>query len=219
SQGHGGGQRPKRRGLLIAAIAVVVVVAGGIGAAMIANNGDSKVDDKLSAGGGDDKPKPQQSGKTKEPSPDPSPSNASAASQLSRDAATLQLIGGASTETKVAGAKSRGGVYVKGLEQQGAGVDWAIQVPDGGDYRLYLSYGVPGKDANLAVTVNDQRNTLPIKMDNHGNTNPGEWSSNWMKTWTLVKLNPGNNHIKISCEAGNQCDGHLDQVWLTPGGA
>ncbi|MGW1077458.1 carbohydrate-binding protein [Streptomyces sp. NPDC002537] len=213
--GHGGGQRPKRRGLLVAAIAVVVVVAGGIGVAMLNNSGDSKMDSNTSADGGGDKSKPEPSAKSKEPDQKPSPSSSSAAGLLSRDAASLRLLGGAGTETKVAGAKSVGGVYVKGLDQQGAGVDWAIEIPDGGEYRLYLSYGVPGKDANLSVTVNDQRNSLPIKLDNHGNTNAGEWSSNWMKTWTRVDLKPGTNHIKVSCEAGNACDGHLDQVWIT----
>ncbi|MEU3751798.1 carbohydrate-binding protein [Streptomyces olivoreticuli] len=213
--GHGGPQRPKRRGLLVAAIAVVVVVAGGIGAAMITNSGNDSTS-KTNADGGDNKPKPQDGAKSKEPEKKDEPSNSSAAGLLNRDAASLRLIGGAGTETAVAGAKAAHGAYVKGLDQQGAGVEWEVDLPSTGEYRLYLHYGVPGKDADLAVTVNGKRNDLSIKLGNFGNTKEGEWSSNWMETWTRVDLNKGTNHIKISCEAGNKCDGHLDQVWITP---
>ncbi|MEV6672056.1 carbohydrate-binding protein [Streptomyces sp. NPDC051162] len=210
--GHGGPQRPKRRGLLIAAIAVVVVVAGGIGAAMITNSGG---DSKTSADGGDNKPKQQNSAKPKEPEKD-QPSNSSAAGLLNRDAASLRLIGPAGTEKKVSGAKAADGAYVKGMDQQGAGVEWEVDLQNAGEYRLNLSYGVPGKDANLTVTVNGKPNDLPIKLGNYGNSKEGEWSSNWMTTWTRVDLDKGPNRIKISCEAGNQCEGHLDQVSITP---
>ncbi|MFI1796899.1 carbohydrate-binding protein [Streptomyces sp. NPDC020379] len=205
--GHGGPQRPKRRGLLVAAIAVVVVVAGGIGAAMITNSGGD--DSKTSADGGDNKPKQQESGKPKEPRKD-EPSNSSAAGLQQRDAATLNLSGGATTEKTVKGAQADGGLYITGMNQVGAAVEWQVNVDSDGEYRLDARYGVPGTDANLTITTNGQRESRPINMKNFGGTK--DWENGWKGTWSLIQLKKGPNSIKLSCEQGNSCDVHLDQL-------
>ncbi|ARZ68500.1 hypothetical protein SMD11_2852 [Streptomyces albireticuli] len=221
--GHGGGTRPNRRGLLIAAIAVVAVVAGGIGVAMMTNSGDDKGSTQAGAtGGGDDKPGEddgKKDDKPKEPEKKQKPSNPSAVGLQKRDAASLRLLGGATTATEVAGAKSEGGAYIKGLEAPGAGVEWEVAVKSTGAYRLNVTYGVPGKDGELSVAVNDTVNKLPIRLGNHGGSKPGEWSTNWMGSWTQVDLKEGKNTIKVFCQSGNKCEVHLDQVSLTPGGA
>ncbi|RLU86926.1 carbohydrate-binding protein [Streptomyces griseocarneus] len=208
--GHGGGQRPKRRGLLIAAIAVVVVVAGGIGAAMLTN--DSSIDKNTSASS-DDKQKPDAS-KSKDPDKKDEPGNPSAAGLQKRDAASLRLLGGASTAKKVEGAEADGGTYVEGMNKVGAGVEWQVEVKSTGEYRLNLRYGVPGQDANLSVTTNGKRDTRSIDMRNYGSK---DYSPVWYTSWQLVQLKAGMNTIQLTCESNNKCESHLD--WLSLGGA
>ncbi len=213
--GHGGGpQRPKRRGLLIAAIAVVVVVAGGIGAAMITNSGNDT--SKTNADGGDNKPKPQDGAKSKEPDKKDEPSNSSAAGLQRRDAATLNLSGGATTEKTVKGAQADGGLYITGMNKVGAAVEWQVKVDADGEYRLDARYGVPGTDANLTITINDKAESRPINMKNFGGTK--DWENGWKGTWSLVQLKKGDNSIKLSCEQGNSCDVHLDQLSISKSG-
>ncbi|MCQ8769111.1 carbohydrate-binding protein [Streptomyces telluris] len=217
--GHGGASRPKRTGLLVAAIAVVAVVAGGIGVAMMNNSGTS--DDKSNqASSGGEKPAPDQDEKknSKEPEKKTEPKNPSAAGKLKRDASTLKLSGAATTEKDTPGAKAANGAYVV-INQEGAGVEWEVNVKSAGDYRLYANYGVPGTDNALSVTTNSSKSDRPIGMKNYGNAKPGEWVNFWVNTWTQVTLKEGKNTIKLSCEPGNKCDVHLDQVWLQPGGA
>ncbi|WKK26498.1 carbohydrate-binding protein [Streptomyces olivoreticuli] len=209
--GHGGPQRPKRRGLLIAAIAVVVVVAGGIGAAMITNSGNDT--SKTNADGGDNKPKPQDGAKSKEPEKKDEPSNSSAAGLQRRDAATLNLSGGATTEKTVKGAQADGGLYITGMNKVGAAVEWQVKVDADGEYRLDARYGVPGTDANLTITINDKPESRPINMKNFGGTK--DWENGWKGTWSLVQLKKGENSIKLSCEQGNSCDVHLDQLSIS----
>ncbi|MFI1182825.1 CBM35 domain-containing protein [Streptomyces sp. NPDC020799] len=206
--GHGGGpQRPKRRGLLVAAIAVVVVVAGGIGAAMITNSGTG--DAKTNADG-DNKPDQQNSAKPKEPKKD-EPSNSSAAGLQQRDAATLNLSGGATTEKTVKGAQADGGLYITGMNKVGAGVEWEVDVKSAGEYRLTVRYGVPGTDNNLSVTTNGKKDDRSIELKNYGAKG---WEPVWYTSWQKVILNPGKNTIKLSCESNNKCDVHLDQLSL-----
>ncbi|MFI9236016.1 carbohydrate-binding protein [Streptomyces sp. NPDC053079] len=222
--GHaaGGSARPNRRGLLIAAIAVVLVVAGGIGVAIMTNQSSGKDDKQNSASdgqnpGGDSGESDDSSSKKKEKDKkgDDEPKNPSVNGQQKRDVASLRLIGGATTEKSVSGAKANDGAYVTGVNQQGAGVEWTVEVQSAGRYRLNLSYGVPGQDANLTITANGKREGRSIDMRDHIHTKPGEWSSNWMSTWSEISLNKGTNVIRLSCEAGNKCDSHLDQVWLS----
>ncbi|MEU5419490.1 CBM35 domain-containing protein [Streptomyces sp. NPDC001407] len=211
--GHGGGpQRPKRRGLLVAAIAVVVVVAGGIGAAMITNSGTG--DAKTNADG-DNKPDQQNSAKPKEPKKD-EPSNSSAAGLQQRDAATLNLSGGATTEKTVKGAQADGGLYITGMNKVGAAVEWQVNVDADGEYRLDARYGVPGTDANLTITTNGAPESRPINMRNFGGTK--DWENGWKSTWSLIQLKKGANSIKLSCEQGNSCDVHLDQLSIRKNG-
>ncbi|MGK5730331.1 carbohydrate-binding protein [Streptomyces sp. URMC 124] len=217
--GHGGGSRPKRTGLLVAAIAVVAVVAGGIGVAMMNNSGTSDDKSNQAAPAGDQK-EPQGEDKkksSKEPEKKNQPSNPSAAGNLKRDASTLKLVGGASTDTVVKGAKAAGGAYAVVANQSGSGVEWEVEVPSTGIYHLNIYYGVPGQDANLAVDVNGKTNSLPMRMKIYGDTKPGDWPPNWQKSWTRVDLNQGKNTIKLYCGSGSGCESHLDQLWITNG--
>lgn len=219
---HGASDRPKRRGLLIAAIAVVAVVAGGIGVAVMTNSSDDK---GTNAGGDsgkvvtDDSGKPDDSGKKNEKEKEKKgdqPKNPSANGLKKRDAASLRLSGGATTEKTVKGAEADGGLYITGMNQVGAAVEWTVDVEDTRQYRLYVHYGVPGKDAELTISANGKGDTRAIRLHNFGGLKEGEWEG-WQTTWSNVKLNKGTNTIKLSCEPGNKCDAHLDQVWVTPG--
>ncbi|MEV4504749.1 carbohydrate-binding protein [Streptomyces klenkii] len=218
--GHGGGSRPKRTGLLVAAIAVVAVVAGGITAAMLTNGGtsDDGGSSQAATGGEQKDPKDEDKKPSKEPEKKNQPSNPSAAGSLKRDASTLKLVGGASTDTVVKGAKSEGGAYAVVSNQSGSGVEWEVEVPSTGSYRLYVNYGVPGQDANLAVDVNGKTNSLPMRMKIYGDIKPGDWPPNWQNSWTRVDLNQGKNTLKLYCGSGSGCESHLDQLWLTNGG-
>ncbi|MEU5189378.1 carbohydrate-binding protein [Streptomyces klenkii] len=220
--GHGGASRPKRTGLLVAAIAVVAVVAGGITAAMLTNGGTSDDDGSSQAATGGEQKDPKDKDEDKKPSKEPEkknqPSNPSAAGNLKRDASTLKLVGGATTDTVVKGTKSENGAYAVVTNQTGSGVEWEVEVPSTGSYRLYVHYGVPGQDANLAVDVNGKTNSLPMRMKIWGDTKPGDWPPNWQQSWTRVDLNQGKNTIKMYCGSGSGCDSHLDQLWLTNGG-
>ncbi|MBT2455910.1 CBM35 domain-containing protein [Streptomyces sp. ISL-86] len=214
--GHGGGGGSSRRGMLIAAVAVVAAVAIGIGAALAFGDKDKGKDGKNQAGNqgqtstapkNSDSPKPNASA---EPSQEPLPKADFAGSGMS-------LTGGAALQNTVAGAKSAGGQYVGGLNALGAAATWTLDVPKAGSYKLKMTYGVPGKDASTTLTINGEVQTRPINMKNFSNAKPGEWDKGWTNTWSSVQLKQGSNTIKISCEAGNQCEVNLDQLWLEAG--
>ncbi|MFE0188793.1 CBM35 domain-containing protein [Streptomyces sp. NPDC058989] len=204
--GHGGGHEPRRRnGLLIGAVAVVAVVCIGIGVAMLTNNaGDKKSDN---AG----KPGPTAGDTVK---PDKPTSKPKPGELPKEDAGSLRLDGGASTAKDVPGARSAGGTYVAGMNTPGAAATWTVDVEKAGQYKLYVGYGVPGKDANLTLNVNGKADSRPVNMGNFAHAPEGAWDKGWTKTWSLVQLNQGTNTIKLSCESGNQCDTNLDQIWL-----
>ncbi|MEU3353502.1 carbohydrate-binding protein [Streptomyces sp. NPDC037389] len=216
--GHGAAPaapRPRRRGLLIAAIAVVLVVAGGIGVAMLTN---SSSDDKQTSAGGEEKPGGGDAAKggdaKKKKDKDEGPKNPSVNAQTKRDASNLRLSGGATTEKTVKGAQADGGIYITGMNQPGAAVEWTVDVEKAGDYRLNLRYGVPGKDATLTTWANGNKTFSSIKMKNYG-AKPGDWENGWFTSWVQVSLNKGTNVLKFSCEPGDQCESHLDQVWIS----
>ncbi|KMO98446.1 CBM35 domain-containing protein [Streptomyces roseus] len=215
--GHGGGSGgggSSRKGMLIAAVAVVAAVAIGIGAAVaFGDKGDDKKD-KGNAAGGQPSAQPQNSS-----SADPSPSQSPEAPLPKADAsgAGMSLTGGAHLEATIPGAKSAGGQYVGGLNAPGAAATWNVDVAKAGQYKLKMVYGVPGKDASTTLTVNGEAQSRPVNMKNFSGAKPGEWDKGWTNTWSLVTLKQGTNTIKVSCEAGNQCDVALDQLWLEKG--
>ncbi|MDF3300416.1 carbohydrate-binding protein [Streptomyces tropicalis] len=205
-QGGGRGRGPNTKGLLIGAIAVVAAVVVGIGIAM--SGGDGK-DKKNDAGGG--------TGTS--PSSAATPSATSSVADDGRlpkiDAKALLLGGGATTASDVKGAKADGGVYVGGFNQPGASVTWTVNgIPDNGKYTVFLGYDVPGKDGSATLTINGTPSTTGVKLKNWANAPAGDYEKGWTKTYNWVQLNKGTNTIKISCEAGNQCDANLDQLWL-----
>lgn len=205
--GHGGGRGPNSKGLLIGAIAVVAVVITGIGVAIV-TNGDEDTSAKTPAGAsapsttaGNDKPSEEPSGKTKEELP-------------KEDAASLRLDNGATTASTIKGAKSSSGAYV-GMNAPGAAATWSVNVEKAGQYKLYVGYGVPGKDGNLTLTVNGKPDTRPINMKNFASAPQGDWEKGWTYTYSVVNLDKGGNTVRMSCETGNQCEVALDRVWLT----
>lgn len=211
AQGHGGGPEPRRRnGLLIGAVSVVAVVCIGIGVAMLTNGDGGKSDQ-----GG--KPGPT-AGDTVQPSDQPT-SKPSAGELPKTDAGSLRLDGGATTAKDVEGAHSSSGSYVAGLNTVGAKVQWSVDVPEAGNFRLYVRYGIPGEDANATLTVNGKANNQPLGMKNFIHSPKGDWKKGWQTTWAPVTLTKGNNTVEISCAAGNQCNANLDQLWLKRGGS
>ncbi|WP_405804268.1 hypothetical protein [Streptomyces sp. NBC_01187] len=209
--GSGSGRR-SRTGLMVGAIAVVAAVVIGIGAAIVFNDGNraqgNESDDagtSEQAGGEPEKGEKNDSKKDK-PAPSGLPKE---------DAASLTLAGGTQAAKDIPGAKGRGGTYVAGLNNQGASATWDMKnVPSPGQYRLYVRFGVPGKDADATLTVNGKAEGRPLQMKNFSGTKEGDWAKGWQTTWSIVQLKKGQNSVKISCESGNQCDANLDQVWL-----
>ncbi|WP_406209243.1 CBM35 domain-containing protein [Streptomyces decoyicus] len=206
-----GGQEPRRgrNGLLIGAVAVVAVVCIGIGVAMLTNGKNAK-DDTAGKPGPTAGDKVSPGDKPKKPAPGKLPKE---------DAGSLRLDGGATTAKDVPGARSTSGSYVGGFNQVGAKVQWTVDAPRAGDYRLYVRYGIPGEDANATLAVNSKPNSQPIGLKNFIHSPKGDWEKGWQTTWAPVTLNKGSNTIEISCGQGNQCNANLDQVWLQRGGA
>jgi carbohydrate binding protein with CBM35 domain len=212
SYGGGRGRGPNTKGLLIGAIAVVAAVVIGISVAMLGGNDDP-----------DDKNNDAASTPTQSQSADSKPSASSSAGASEEDlpkidAKALRLDGGAATASDFKGAEADGGVYVTNFNQVGAKVTWSVSdIEKTGTYRLYVRYGIPGKDANATLVVNGTANNQPLNMENFGNTPEGDWEKGWKTTWANVNLNKGTNTIEIACNDGNQCDAVLDQMYLSKG--
>ncbi|TJZ52858.1 carbohydrate-binding protein [Streptomyces piniterrae] len=206
AQGYADAPEPRRRnGLLIGAVAVVAVVCIGIGVAMLTNGNNAN---KENAG----KPGPTAGDSvapSKEPSAKPAPG------ELPKgDALSMRLEGGAITAKDVPGARTNTGAYVAGMNTPGASATWTLDVDKAGQYKLWVGYGVPGKDANLTMSVNGKPDPRPINMENFAHADEGAWDKGWTKTWSYVQLNKGTNTVTLSCGAGNQCEVNLDKVWL-----
>ncbi|MFJ5308468.1 CBM35 domain-containing protein [Streptomyces sp. NPDC088350] len=207
--GGGRGRGPNTKGLLIGAIAVVAAVVIGISVAMMNGNSDNKTGDQAGS-----TPSVSQSA-----SPSASSSSPAAEAELPKiDAKALLLGGGAATASDVDGAKADGGVYVSGFNAVGASVTWNMSgLAKSGNYRLYVNYGVPGKDATATLTVNGTAQSRALNLSNFAKASEGDYAKGWTETWASVQLNKGSNTIKISCEQGDQCDVNFDQLYLVKG--
>ncbi|MGW3105084.1 carbohydrate-binding protein [Streptomyces sp. NPDC001100] len=209
-RGGGRGRGPNTKGLLIGAIAVVAAVVIGISVAMMNGNDDTKTGNEAGS-----TPSASQSASS---SPSASSSASDAAELPKIDAKALLLGGGATTASDVDGAKADGGVYVTGFNAVGATVTWNVSgITKKGGYRLYVNYGVPGKDATATLTVNGTAQSRPLNLSNFARAPEGNYEKGWTETWASVQLNKGTNTIKISCEQGDQCDVNFDQVYLANG--
>ncbi|WP_326589482.1 CBM35 domain-containing protein [Streptomyces sp. NBC_01294] len=212
--GHGGGGGSSRRSLIIAAVAVVGAVVIGIGAAMAF----SKKDDdkgKGNADGGQQSAAPQNPSAAP-PSGSPKPSEAPLPKGEAAGAGMV-LTGGARLENTVPGSKSSGGQYVGGFNQPGAALTWTVDMPEAGEYTLFVNYGVPGKDAKATLTVNGQNPTQSLNLANFSKAEAGAWDKGWTRTFAFVTLKKGTNTMKISCEPGNQCEAVFDQLGMARG--
>ncbi|MFE3326722.1 CBM35 domain-containing protein [Streptomyces sp. NPDC059176] len=206
-QGGGRGHGPNTKGLLIGAIAVVAVVVVGIGAALVTS-------------GDDEKDSPQAGQRSSAPADQAKPSDEAskdagdkpAAELPQQDAATLKLGPPAQLARDIKGAKGADGAYVTGFNSVGASVTWKAKVEQAGDYRLYVRYAIPAKDANATLTVNGKANSNPIGLKNFIHSSDPDMEKNWQTTWAPVSLQEGENEIKLSCEEGNQCDAILDYL-------
>ncbi|MEU0299106.1 carbohydrate-binding protein [Streptomyces sp. NPDC006175] len=206
--GRGG---PNTKALLIAAVAVVAVVLIGIGAALMTDDDSDgkKAEAGSSAGPADEvqeSPKPEKSSPTKSQEPVDLPE---------QDAATLTLGGTASLDNSVKGAKSANGQYIS-LNEVGRSATWTVDVPESGPYTLYVTYGVPGKDAKTSLTVNDE-DPRSINMKNFANAAEGDLEKGWTNTYAYVQLDKGSNTLMLSCNEGDSCDANLDQLSLKSG--
>ncbi|MFG2979642.1 CBM35 domain-containing protein [Streptomyces sp. NPDC048258] len=211
--GHGGGGGSSRKGLLIAAVAVVGAVAIGIGAAVAFGDKDKGKNDKADGG--------QQSAAPQNPSsPTPSGSSKPSEAPLPKGEAAgagMVLSGGAQLQSAVPGSKSSGGQYVGNFNQTGAALTWTVEVPEAGDYTLFVNYAVPGKDGKATLTVNGQSPNQSLNLSNFAKAADGAWDKGWTRTYAWITLKKGSNAMKISCEPGNQCDAIFDQLELGSG--
>ncbi|PRH76214.1 carbohydrate-binding protein, partial [Streptomyces solincola] len=210
---RGGRGGPNTRGLLIGAIAVVAVVVAGITVALLTNGSDKDKSDQAAA----ESTAPEKPGDTS-PSAEPSPSGSASeepAELPKQDAATLQLGAPAQLGTDVKGAQGVNGAYVM-FNGPGGSASWSAKVPEDGEYTLYITYSVPGKDAKTSLTVNDEQ-PRGINMKNFAHAKEGDWEKGWTRTYSYVNLKQGDNNLKMSCEQGDTCDAYMDQVWLVKG--
>ncbi|WP_420034853.1 carbohydrate-binding protein [Streptomyces sp. cg28] len=212
SRGGGGGRGPNTKALLIGAVAVVAAVVIGISVAMLSNgSGDDKnADAGASPSGNSQSQQPSESAS-------PSASASEAAADLPKtDAKSVTLGGGTAVATDVQGAKADGGEYVAGFNKVGASITWTVNnIPDDGEYRLYVNYGVPGKAQDATIDVNGKKQSRPLNMNNFAHAKEGDWEHGWTNTWASVQLTKGTNAITVSCQDGNKCDANFDQFWLT----
>ncbi|MFE5122266.1 carbohydrate-binding protein [Streptomyces sp. NPDC056669] len=205
--GHGGGGRgPNNKGLLIGAIAVVAVVLVGIGVAMI-TNGDDKKDGQA------DPTNQPTAGSSVEPGESSGPSKAPEGNLPTEDASKMRLAGGAAPATDIQGAKADGGSYV-GVNAPGASVTWNVDVDKAKSYRLYVTYGVPGEDQSMSLTINGKKESRPLNMQNFTGAPKGDFEKGWTETWSIVQLSKGTNTITVSCESGDKCNANIDQMRL-----
>lgn len=212
--GYGSGRR-SRTGLLVGAIAVVAAVVIGIGAAIVFNDGDRAQGNESDGGSGSSEQAGGRPDKGKDDNKDDKKDKPAPSGLPKEDAASLTLAGGTKAAKDIEGAEARGGTYVAGLNNPGASATWDMKnVPAPGQYRLYVRFGVPGKDADATLTVNGKAEGRPLQMKNFSGAEEGDWSKGWQTTWSIVQLKKGENSVKISCESGNQCDANLDKVWL-----
>ncbi|MFJ8664262.1 CBM35 domain-containing protein [Streptomyces sp. NPDC093600] len=204
------GRGPNTKGLLIGAIAVVAVVVIGITAAVLNNTGDKNADGS-NAGG-----TPTGGSEQVQESPSTEPSAGETPPELpQQDAATLKLGGAALLAKDIKGAEGADGAYVN-FNGVGGSVTWSADVPNGGEYTLFVTYSVPGRDAKTTLTVNGG-SPRSLNMSNFAKAADGDWEKGWTKTYAFVNLTKGQNALKISCEQGDACDAILDQVSLKAG--
>lgn len=206
-RGRGGG----RNGLMLGAVAVVATVVIAIVAAVLfSGDGDSPGvgDDSKSVapttdagdGGknGDDKPKD-----------DPTDPPTAAGTKL-------ELAGGAvvGNDPEV----SEDGSYVHGMYNEGASATWKPEVSAAGDFTLFVGYSVPGKDADLTLTINGEAQSNPVNMENFAGAKKDDWVAGWTRTYSWISLDEGANEITLSCESGNkECQTAISKVWLKEG--
>ncbi|MCM2394205.1 carbohydrate-binding protein [Streptomyces albipurpureus] len=207
--GRGSGRGPNTKGLLIGALVVLAVVVAGIAAALISP------DDKDDKAGGEVKPStaPSQTESTR--SSEPESKEEKPAGLPKQDAATLKLGAPAQLDTVIKGAKGADGAYVK-FNGVGGSASWSVDVPADGPYTMFITYGVPGKDAETSLTINGGT-PRKINMSNFAKAAAGDWEKGWTRTFVWIQLKQGKNDLKISCEQGNQCEAVLDQVRLEAG--
>ncbi|MFD6436464.1 carbohydrate-binding protein [Streptomyces venezuelae] len=214
--GGGRGRGPNTKGLLIAAVAVVAVVALGIGAALITGNDDDKGAD---AGAGSTPSQAESVKPSEKPKKKPQPKT----ELPETDAKALKLEGGTTTASDVKGAKAGGGVYVAGFDKVGAQITWTVDgIPKAGSYKLWVNYGVPGKDSNATILVNGNKQTRPLNMENFSHADEGDWEKGWTHTWALVQLTKGTNTVTLSCAQSDLCGttgANIDQMWLKEAGS
>ncbi|MEV3990628.1 CBM35 domain-containing protein [Streptomyces sp. NPDC049837] len=210
---RGGGRSggPNTKGLLVGALAVVAVVVTGITVAVMTNNGS---DDKGTDAGGSQSAPPTSVQES--PTAKPSEPTGEPVELPKQDAATLQLGPPAMLAKDVKGAEGADGAYVTGFNAVGASVTWKADVPEEGDYKLYVRYAIPAKDANATLTVNGKPNSNPLGLKNFIGSSDPNLEKNWQTTWAPVTLKKGENELKISCEQGNQCDALLDWLEVRP---
>ncbi|MGW2842082.1 carbohydrate-binding protein [Streptomyces sp. NPDC001493] len=208
--GNGGRGGPNTKAILAGAIVVVAVVLIGIGVALTTGDGDDK-DNKKNQASSSVAP----SGDADE-SASPEPTTSDEPVELPKqDAAALTLGGTATLDNTVPGAKSASGQYIS-LNEVGRSATWTVDVPKAGPYTLYVTYGVPGKDAKTTLTVNTEA-PRSINMKNYAQAAEGDAAKGWTNTYAYVNLTKGSNTLKLSCEVGDQCDANLDQLSLKAG--
>ena len=212
SRGQGGG--PNSRGLLIGAIAVVAAVSIGIGVAM-ANGDDGNANASASSTPSASAGTSGGSDSSSEPSASSSAGTTTGLGPV--DAAAQSLSGGATKSSQYTDALASGGQYVAYNSTAGATVTWTVDMPDAGEYRLYVRYANAEKDdAGVTTVVNGKAMSYKMSLKNYGKK--GDWTA-WYKSYQTVNLTAGSNTIALACGDGDSCHFNLDQVALTKNNA
>lgn len=107
---------------------------------------------------------------------------------------------------------------MNGLNQTGSEVTWTVNgVPEEGTYTLFAGYSVPGKDQSMTLKVNGKVFGSKMSLENYAHAAEGDYVKGWTTTYAWPTLTKGTNTISLSCQAGDQCDVLLSQVWLKQG--
>lgn len=214
-RGRGGQEPGRRNGLLIGALAVVGAVVLGVGAAIaFSDDGDKSANanpgTSESADPGDKKDEDEKPDETQPPDEDEEKD------LPQENASSLRLENGPVVDSAVEGSRAKDGSYIHGFKE-GSTAQWTTEVPEAGDYTVFVGYSVPGKDMSLQIAANDAT-PYAASFKNYANAKEGDWAKGWTQTYTHVTLKEGANDIRISCgDKAEQCAVALDRVWMEKG--
>lgn len=213
-RGRGGSEPRRRNGLLIGALAVVGAVILGVGAAIaFSDDGDKSANAKP---GQSESADPGDKDDDEKPDEQQPPDEDDEKALPQENASSLRLENGPVVDNAVEGSRAKDGSYIHGFKE-GSTAQWTTEVPEAGDYTVFIGYSVPGKDMKLQIAANDA-SPYSTRFDNFAKAKEGDWAKGWTQTYAWVTLKEGSNDIRVSCgDKAEECSVAMDRVWMEKG--